>query len=160
MKTQNDFRYLSFKFIASIISSLIFISACDTVDQRLRLYNAGNDPIIYVWTMDEEFKEISAHQIRNIKKVIDKNNGRLVVRSNAILNPGEKEALVVNEWKIDMRDSKNKRLDIYFFKPQTLISNSWEAICENQIFDKKMSFTYEDFIKAKWLIVYDDQIKE
>lgn len=50
---------------------------------------------------------------------------------------------------------KNQRLYLFIFKQSTLDNHSWEEIQDQNLYDKRYSFTLDELNSMNWEIVYD-----
>lgn len=54
-----------------------------------------------------------------------------------------------------IRQCKDKKLRFFFIKESVMKGYSWEEICEQQLYEKKLVFTEEELVKMNWTVVYE-----
>jgi len=50
---------------------------------------------------------------------------------------------------------KDRKMRFYFILESTMREYSWEEICENQMYEKRLTLTKEDLEKTDWVVIYE-----
>jgi hypothetical protein len=54
-----------------------------------------------------------------------------------------------------LQDCDNKMLRLFFILESTMRDYGWEEICEQRMFEKKLTFTEVELKESDWVVVYE-----
>lgn len=147
-----DFRLMvkSNSNLILILSIVFFILSCDVMDsKKLSVKNNSKDTIFCILSFENHFNYWDKSPLFYSMKI--KNNDTLWIENNNILYPKDENFFSDYNWKTSIGANK---LNIYFFKLNTLRSNNWDSLRKNIKYDKKISQSYFELTKNNWEIIY------
>ena len=130
-----------FRFLFLFVC-MILLQACPTPNDeilagKLLIKNSSNEAFYY-------YEDFSI----NILNSTDINFNRLKAQRLTVNNVKE-----VNIYQYHIE--KNQKLYLFIFKKSTFDSHSWEEIQEQNLYDKRYSFTLDELKAMNWELVYD-----
>jgi len=130
-----------FKFLLLFIT-MGLLQACPTPDDeilagKLLIKNSSNETLYY-------YEDFSINTL-NTAHI---NYNRLKAQ---ILMVADVKELNIYQYHFE----KNERLYIFLFKESTINDQSWEEIKEQNLYDKRYSFTIDELNAMNWELVYD-----
>jgi len=132
------------KHISVLVVLLLLFCTCDYYDIRLQIKNNSNYSIAYFCSLDTliEFNGEESIQFLISNQVTPGDFGTRP-------KPGSTQA-----WTFFIQNSKNKKLNVFFVRIDTLEKyNDWGIIKKNRLY-KKYSFSEEELNRIDWTIGY------
>ena len=155
------------KYVYLVVLTGVFLSLCRCViPVKMTISNCSSETIFFYLSCDDNLQD-STYRFLEIGKT---KNGKstaepsYVDKSNELqkLNPQEGSIIrIFGSRRKPCLPCENKELHIFLFSPETVNSNTWETIKENNLFDKHLIFSEDKLRKLKWkLTISDDLIGE
>ena len=130
-----------FKFLFLFVCTIL-LQACPTPNDevlagKLSLKNNSSEDFYY-------YEDFSINMLNST----DINFNRLEAQRLTVNNVKE-----VNIYQYHFE--KNQKLYLFIFKQSTIDNHSWEEIQEQNLYDKRYSFTLDELNAINWELVYD-----
>ena len=137
--------------ILFILSGCVYDPAQDVVEVR----NNSNTVHYFTYSINDDIK--SAQRIISIDS-IDSNGKNVLLYPNYRAAPDSICAAVIIGGLKQFIDNEcvNKTLTIFAITDSVMQHYSWEEICNDKLYDKKMQFTYDELKKLNQLIEFNN----
>ena len=133
---------------------LAIVTACDPIDDRLKIVNDSNDTVYYLIT-----------EFENLERMYDPDlaaNGINITYKNYVYELAGKASKKhvktgsVKAWEDYIEKvCENKKLKVFIFDKEMLRSHSWKEIVEDGYFQERKSFSLDDIKDMDWEIVLE-----
>jgi len=152
------------RLILPLLLTVFFLSSCafdPPSESILDIYNYTDDPIYVYYSVDErlQLKPKLELFVSDLSVRINKYGNRL----DTICYPDYRiDAHSYIEFHDDGVHSSGKfrpfpesnYINFFFIKETTMRENSWEDIVKNQLYVRKVKYTYEELEKLQYQILY------
>lgn len=126
-----------------LILLMLTTTACDRIDNRLKIKNESLKTIVMVPSLDsiiKSYSHVDYYYLHQVKPQMT-----------------ESHDCGLDKWDFYILRSYNKKLNLYFFDVDTLKKYSdMDKIVKNKLWIRQMSISKEELEKNNWVVVFKE----
>lgn len=141
------------KTLICFFFTCFFVYSCiyDPASETFTVVN-NSDSAIYVYYGCSDSIMLEPRLV--LYEPIQQNGKNYRVPDYRIESNEHKTIFAFGNRKIFTESCNNKSIKFFFITENTMRTNTWTKIYENQLYDTKFELTYQDLEKLKWTITF------